>query len=86
MRRKSLRWVSLAALVMVAAVVVSGALGASGQKGALYGKKVGVIICTEQNPFCAAWAKSVKSRLREAGGAASRSSPPCSILRSTRRT
>ena len=67
MRRKSLRWVSLAALVIVAAVAVSGALGASGQKGALDGKKVGVIICTEQNPFCAAWAKTRQDRLREAG-------------------
>ena len=85
MRRKSLRWVSLAALVIVAAVAVSGALGASGQKGALDGKKVGVIICTEQNPFCAAWAKSVKTGF-EKQGARSRSSPPCSILRSTRRT
>jgi len=67
MRRNSLRWVSLAALVIVAAVSVSGALGASGKKGALDGKKVGVIICTEQNPFCAAWANSVKSGFEKQG-------------------
>ena len=42
-------------------------LGASGQKGALDGKKVGVIICTEQNPFCAAWAKSVKTGFEKQG-------------------
>src|SRR6476659_9293669 len=67
MRGTSLRWVSLAALVTVAAVAVSGALGASGQKGALDGKKVGVIICTEQNPFCAAWANTVKNGLEKQG-------------------
>jgi ABC-type sugar transport system substrate-binding protein len=67
MRRMSLRWVLLAALVLVAAVAVSGALGASGKKGALDGKKVGVIICTEQNPFCAAWAKSVKTGFEKQG-------------------
>ena len=67
MRRKPLRWVPLAALAVVAAVVVSGALGASGQKTDLSGKKVGVIICTNQNPFCAAWANSVKSGLEKQG-------------------
>ena len=67
MRRKSLRWVPLAALVLVTAVFVSGALGASGKKGALDGKNVGVIICTEQNPFCAAWANSVKSGFEKQG-------------------
>jgi ABC-type sugar transport system substrate-binding protein len=67
MRRKTLRWVPLAALAVAAAVFVTGALGASGQKGALDGKKVGVIICTNQNPFCAAWANSVKSGLQKEG-------------------
>ena len=67
MRRKTLRWVSLAALAVAAAVFVTGALGASGQKGALDGKKVGVIICTNQNPFCAAWANTVKSGLEKQG-------------------
>src|SRR6187551_1403540 len=67
MRRKPLRWVPLAALAVVAAVVVSGALGASGQKTDLSGKKVGVIICTNQNPFCAAWANTVKSGLEKQG-------------------
>ena len=67
MRRKTLRWVSLAALALAAAVFVTGALGASGQKGALSGKKVGVIICTNQNPFCAAWANTVKSGLEKQG-------------------
>ena len=64
MRRKSLRWVPLAALAAVSAVFISGALGASGQ---LAGKKVGVIICTNQNPFCAAWANSVKSGFEKQG-------------------
>ena len=30
-------------------------------------KRVGVIICTNQNPFCAAWAKTVKSGLEKQG-------------------
>jgi len=67
MRRTSLRWVPLAALALVAAVLVSSALGASSKKGALTGKKVGVIICTNQNPFCAAWANSVKSGFEKQG-------------------
>jgi ABC-type sugar transport system substrate-binding protein len=67
MRRKTLRWVPLAALVVAAAVFVTGALGSSSQKGALSGKKVGVIICTNQNPFCAAWANTVKSGLEKQG-------------------
>src|SRR5262245_18344545 len=67
MRRKTLRWVSLAALAIAAAVFVTGALGASGQKGSLSGKKVGVIICMNQNPFCAAWANTVKSGLEKQG-------------------
>ena len=69
MRRKSLRWVPLAALAVVTAVFVSGALGASGKTGDLSGKNVGVIICTNQNPFCAAWANSVKSGLEKQGRA-----------------
>jgi ABC-type sugar transport system substrate-binding protein len=67
MRRKTLRWVPLAALAVAAAVFVTGAMGASGQKGSLSGKKVGVIICTNQNPFCAAWANTVKSGLEKQG-------------------
>src|SRR4029079_10428208 len=78
MWRRSTRWVPLAvigvlagALVtgarggrgVLAAVFVTGAIGASGKQGALDGKNVGVIICTNQNPFCAAWANSVKSGL-----------------------
>jgi ABC-type sugar transport system substrate-binding protein len=67
MRRKTLRLVSLAALAVATVVFVTGALGASGQKGSLSGKKVGVIICTNQNPFCAAWANTVKSGLEKQG-------------------
>ena len=67
MRRNSLRWVSIAALAVAAAVFVTGALGAHEQQGALTGKRVGVIICTNQNPFCAAWAKTVKSGLERQG-------------------
>ncbi len=63
MWRRSTRWVPLAVLGVLAAVFVSGAIGASGKTGALDGKNVGVIICTNQNPFCAAWAE----RSREAG-------------------
>jgi ABC-type sugar transport system substrate-binding protein len=59
--------VPLAALAVVTAVFVSGALGASGKTGDLSGKNVGVIICTNQNPFCAAWANSVKSGLEKQG-------------------
>src|SRR5581483_3021973 len=65
-RRKTLQLVSLAVLA-AAAVFVTGALGAGARHGALNGKKVGVIICTNQNPFCAAWANSVKSGLEKQG-------------------
>jgi ABC-type sugar transport system substrate-binding protein len=67
MRRKTSRWVLLAALAVAAAVLVTGALGATDHRGALAGKNVGVIICTNQNPFCAAWANSVKSGLTKQG-------------------
>ena len=67
MWRRSTRWVPLAVLGVLAAVFVSGAIGASGKTGALDGKNVGVIICTNQNPFCAAWASSVKSGLEKQG-------------------
>ena len=67
MRRKPLRWVLLTALAVVAAVFVSGALGAAQKRGALEGKSVGVIICTNQNPFCAAWANTVKSGFEKQG-------------------
>ncbi len=66
MTRKTLRWLSPVALVAAAAVFATGALGSS-QAGPLSGKKVGVIICTNQNPFCAAWANSVKSGLEKQG-------------------
>jgi ABC-type sugar transport system substrate-binding protein len=66
MRRKATRWVSLAALVVAAAVFVTGALGSS-KAGPLSGKNVGVLICTNQNPFCAAWANTVKSGLEKQG-------------------
>jgi ribose transport system substrate-binding protein len=62
-----LHLVPLAAIAVAAAVVVSGALGAGQKRGDLSGKKVGVIICTNQNPFCAAWANSVKSGLEKQG-------------------
>ena len=67
MWRRSTRWVPLAVLGVLAAVFVTGAIGASGKQGALDGKNVGVIICTNQNPFCAAWANSVKSGLEKQG-------------------
>jgi ABC-type sugar transport system substrate-binding protein len=67
MWRRSTRWVPLAVLGVLAAVFVTGAIGASGKAGALDGKNVGVIICTNQNPFCAAWANSVKSGLEKQG-------------------
>jgi ABC-type sugar transport system substrate-binding protein len=68
MRRKPLRWALLAALALAAAAVfVAGALGSTSQRQDLAGKSVGVIICTNQNPFCAAWANSVKSGLEKQG-------------------
>ncbi len=66
-RRKTLHLVSLAVLALAAIVFVASALGAGQKHGALTGKKVGVIICTNQNPFCAAWANSVKSGLTKQG-------------------
>ena len=69
MRHKTLRWVVLAALAVAVAVAFAAtALGASSQRqGPLTGKNVGVIICTNQNPFCAAWSNSVKSGLEKLG-------------------
>ena len=70
MRHKTPRWAVLAALAVSIAVAVAfaaTALGSSQRKGALTGKKVGVIICTNQNPFCAAWANTVKSGLEKQG-------------------
>ena len=66
MRRTPSRLVLITALAATA-VLVAGALGASARQGALNGKKVGVIICTNQNPFCAAWANSVKKGLESQG-------------------
>ena len=67
MRRKASRWLPLTVLVALGAVFAVGALGASAQGGPLEGKQVGVIICTNQNPFCAAWANTVKSGLERQG-------------------
>src|SRR3954452_265802 len=66
-RRKALRVVPLTVIAAAAAVWVTGAFGAAQKAGDLSGKKVGVIICTNQNPFCAAWANSVKSGLEKQG-------------------
>jgi ribose transport system substrate-binding protein len=67
MRHKASRWIPLTVLVVLGGVFVAVALGASAQKGSLSGKNVGVIICTNQNPFCAAWANTVKSGLEKQG-------------------
>ena len=69
MRRKASRWVPLTVLALLGAVFVASALGASGPQGGgpLSGKEVGVIICTNQNPFCAAWANTVKRGLEKQG-------------------
>ena len=69
MRRSTLRLISFAALAVAAVVFAAGAFGAGQKAGSLSGKKVGVIICTNQNPFCAAWANSVKSGLQKQGAA-----------------
>ena len=66
-RRRALHLIPLAAVAVAAAVFVTGALGAGHKRGDLSGKNVGVIICTNQNPFCAAWANSVKSGLEKQG-------------------
>jgi len=68
MRHKKPRWAVLAGLAVVVAVTFAAtALGSTERKGSLSGKNVGVIICTNQNPFCAAWANSVKSGLEKQG-------------------
>jgi ABC-type sugar transport system substrate-binding protein len=67
MTRSGTRRVLLLTLATaVAAVFVAGATGAR-TAGPLDGKQVGVIICTNQNPFCAAWANTVKSGLEKQG-------------------
>ena len=50
----------------LAAVFAASAVGAPAA-GPLSGKRVGVLICTNQNPFCAAWANNVKRGLEKAG-------------------
>lgn len=69
MRHKPSRSALIAAFGFAVAVVfVAGALGATSKAhGVLAGKKVGVIICTNQNPFCAAWTNSLKSALEKQG-------------------
>ena len=71
MRHKTPRWAALAALAVAVAVAFAAtALGANSQRQggqALAGKKVGVIICTNQNPFCAAWSNTVKRGLEKQG-------------------
>jgi ribose transport system substrate-binding protein len=44
-----------------------GAVGASAASQPLKGKKVGVIICTSANPFCAAWTNALKAGLQKQG-------------------
>lgn len=66
-RRKTSHLIAVAALALAAVVFAAGALGAGQKAGALSGKKVGVIICTNQNPFCAAWANSVQAGLQKQG-------------------
>jgi ABC-type sugar transport system substrate-binding protein len=65
-RSATRRALLLSLATAAAAVFVAGALAAPAA-GPLDGKRVGVIICTNQNPFCAAWANSVKSGLEKAG-------------------
>jgi ABC-type sugar transport system substrate-binding protein len=66
-RRTGLRLGVLAVVALATAVFVAAAAGAAHKGGALSGKTVGVVICTDQNPFCAAWAKTVKSGLEKQG-------------------
>ena len=56
------------AMAAALAIGVVAALAPSGSAaGPLAGKNVGVIVCTAQNPFCAAWAKTLKSGLEAQG-------------------
>lgn len=60
------RTLLLVGLVAAAALAV-GTVGATAAGQSLKGKKVGVIVCTSANPFCAAWTNAVKSGLQKAG-------------------
>jgi ribose transport system substrate-binding protein len=44
-----------------------GTVGAAAASQPLKGKKVGVIVCTSANPFCAAWTNSLKTALQKEG-------------------
>jgi ribose transport system substrate-binding protein len=57
----------LLAGVVAAAVLVAGVVGATAASQTLKGKKVGVIVCTSSNPFCAAWTNSLKTGLQKEG-------------------
>ena len=68
MRRKSLRWVfARGARSCRGRLRLRRAGSERPEGGALDGKNVGVIICTNQNPFCAAWANTVKSGFEKQG-------------------
>lgn len=52
--------------IAASAAIVTVASAATAAKP-LDGKQVGVIICTNQNPFCAAWSNTLKSSLESQG-------------------
>lgn len=68
MTRRATRRILLVTLAIAAAAIfVAGALAAPTGPQPLKGKRVGVIICTNQNPFCSAWTNTLKDALQGQG-------------------
>jgi ABC-type sugar transport system substrate-binding protein len=54
-------------VVLAVAVFAAAASGSTSRRATLAGKHVGVIVCTSENPFCAAWTNTLKTALTKEG-------------------
>jgi len=67
MARSRVMWLVAAAAVAVVAVAGAGSSLASTKAGPLQGKKVGLVFCTDANPFCHSWINTFKANLQKQG-------------------